>query len=124
MKKEKQIIIYDDAIFTSDDAYISESTNLANLINNFDKNIKYDQILCCADFGLWYGRRQATANFNNLFTAFYKCIEDCNTVYYDNKNTTLKLKAIHHDGVNYYKFYKIVNNRKKAIKLNELESCY
>ena len=109
----KQIIIYNDAL--NDDG-----VELENIINNFDDLFIYDSILCIADLGLWYGRRQGQKHFKNLYDAIQSCAYDYNKLYFDKKNTTLKMSATHHDGVNYYKFYKVINNKKYAIKFNDL----
>lgn len=107
-----QIIIYND-----ENQNENAAQELRELIINYDNNNKYDCIRCEADFGLWYGRRKAAKHFKTLQDAFYTCIYDSNVVYFDKTNTTLKLKAVHHDGTNFYKFYKIINNKKRAIKI-------
>lgn len=92
---------------------------LADAIKRFDNKIKYNKIYVEASLGLWYGRIKAHGSFTSLFNAVYKCCEDSNTFYFKNNNTTLQLDAIHHDGGNCFKFYKVVNGRKHAIKINE-----
>ena len=99
-------------LLENDDKYL-----LNEYINNFD--LSNNKILVVASFGLWYGKRQGKAIFNSLKDAIYKCCYDSNKIYFDNKNTTLKMRSIHHDGINKYKFYKLVNNKKYAIKYKE-----
>lgn len=91
---------------------------LADLIKNFDKKIKYKKIVVVGVLGLWYGKRAVKAKFNDLHHAFYKCIEDTNKAYFI-ANSTLQLDAIHHDGINKFKFYKVVNGKQYAIKFDE-----
>ena len=98
----------------------SAADDLYAAINYFDNVNKYDSIKVIANFGLWYGRRKANATFKTLKEAFYKCVADNNKVYFKKANTTLLLKAYHHDGCNCFAFYKVVNNKKYAIKLNDL----
>ena len=97
-----------------------DAAELLTVLDRFDNNIKYDYILCVAVLGLWYGRRNAIAKFKTLKEAMQKCFYDINKIYFKNKNTSLQLESVHHDGVNHYKFYKVVNNKKYAIKLNEV----
>jgi len=98
--------------------------DLEDAVKNYDNKSKYDCVLVVANLGLWYGRRQAQKTFKNLYTALQTCAEQENKVYFDNKKTTLKLNAYHHDGINLFKFYKVVNGRKYAIKYNNLLACY
>ena len=89
-------------------------------IANFDEFIPYEKILIVADLGLWYGRKQFTTTVASLYEAISKASEDYNTFYFKNKNATLSLKAIHHDGTNNFKFYKIIKGKKYAIKYNDI----
>lgn len=108
IEKAAEFLIDDDAMI------------LRDYIKIFDEYAKYNKIIVIADLGLWYGRRKASKKFDSLFHAFYACIEDNNHVYFKNKNATLQLSATHHDGCNNFKFYKIINNKKYAIKIDEL----
>lgn len=106
----------------------AERINDINIMLNSclrEYDAKHDnKIIVVASLGLWYGRREATKIFNNLYDAFYSCVYDVNYLYFKNINSTMNLKSAHHDGVNYYKFYKLVNGKKYAIKLNDLLACY
>jgi len=120
-----------EALYIDDDMLYRQAADdldylyydLVNCLKEYD--LKNDnKILIVASLGLWYGRRQATAVINNLYNAVHKCLQDQNELYFEKNNTTLNIKASHHDGVNYYKLYKLVNGRKYAIKLNDLLACY
>lgn len=97
----------------------NDGDELKQMIMSYDKTNKYDCVLCVADLGLWYGRRKASKHFKTLYDAFYTCVYDTNKVYFNKANQTLKLQACHHDGVNYYKFYKVINGKKYAINYND-----
>ena len=94
--------------------------DLKELFNNYESKRNYEKILICADLGLWYGRRAGRKEFNNINDCIFKFCEDYNIFYFKNKNATLTLAAYHHDGVNIFKFYKIIKNKKYAIKYNDL----
>ena len=87
---------------------------------NYDKNNEYDYILCAGVLGLWYGKRKAAARFNSLYDATVSCMYDSNIFYVKNKNAALSLKAYHHDGINNFKFYKVIKGKKYAIKYNDI----
>lgn len=86
----------------------------------YNKITEYENIYVVADLGLWYGRRKAFKYFNNLHDAVTFCFEASNTLYFKNKKSTLTLCAAHHDGVNIFKFYKVINNKRRAITYNEI----
>ena len=89
-------------------------------------NIKrYDEknenkIYIDACLGLWRGRVKGFKIVNNLYDAIVSCCEDINIIYFDNLKNTLRIGAQHHDGLNEFKIYKLVNGHKKAIKYNDL----
>ena len=90
------------------------------LIKSYDSKHN-NKIFVVADFGLWYGRRAGYKEYNSLYEAIFNDIlQDTNIIYYSDKRQTLKIDSSHHDGVNHYKLYKLVNNKKYAIKYNEL----
>lgn len=89
-----------------------------DLINNFDLSA-YDKILVVYSLGLWNGTRHGSAYCDTLAEAIQKSAYDINEVYFNNKKSTLSMNACHHDGENNYKFYKIVNGKKYAIKYAE-----
>ena len=89
-------------------------------VATFDEVSQYTKIIIEGDLGLWYGRRKIVAKCDTLFEALTKAMEDYNTLFFKNKNATLQLKAIHHDGVNYFKFYKVIKGKKYAIKYNDI----
>ena len=80
----------------------------------------YDKILISVNLGLWNGRKSFIAYEKNLHDAIKKAFADINICYFKNKNSTLNIDASHHDGVNYFKFYVIRNNKKYAIKIDDL----
>lgn len=96
---------------------------LCEYIKEFDKK-NNNKILVCACLGLWYGKRQVKAKFNNLHDALINCYEDVNKVFFTNKKSTLNIEAAHHDGLNIFKFYKLVNGKKRAINYDDLIANY
>lgn len=151
-KKNKEYILYSDDILYYIDNFMDDikeslnyyeieinnhniATEAATQINNlyedllsclrmFDNLTYYNKICVCADLGLWYGRRTASKTFNNLVDAVRYCAEDLNKLYFKDNKQTLTLNASHHDGTNIFKFYKIVDGKKYAIKCNDVLSCY
>lgn len=122
---DNDIAINDDNIYKEATNYIDDDyRNFIYCLNEYDNKNKYDYILCVASLGLWYGRRAASKAFKDLKTAITFCFEDYNKVYFDKVNTTIKADAIHHDGTNIFTFYKVVNGKRKAIKYNDIISCY
>lgn len=118
--KEIDLTINDENIFCEASTMIDNDADyLKDLIISYDRKTNYNKILVVADFGLWYGRRKVTKYFKSLYDAFYRCVQDTNKVYFYRKNTTMLLNAIHHDGCNYFKFYKIINNKKYAISFDD-----
>jgi len=87
-------------------------------INKIDLGA-HSKILVVFSLGLWNGTRNGSAYCDTLAEAIFRGAYDINEIYFKNKNCTLSMNAYHHDGVNNYKFYKIVNGRKRAIKYNE-----
>lgn len=113
--------IDDDAIYQEAYAMINNDYEyMQELINCYENIYKPQKILCIANFGLWYGRRKAQKYFNNLYDALRVCYQDNNKLYFKKNNSTLELSASHHDGTNYYKFYAIIDGKKKAIKYNQV----
>lgn len=99
-------------------------TDLLNMLGAYENKNNFDYILCLADLGLWYGRRKASKTFSDLKTAITYCFEDYNKVYFDKSNTTIKASCCHHDGVNNFTFYKVVNGKRKAITYKDVVKCY
>lgn len=106
----------DAAIQLIDDDYLL----LTQLINNFDKKVKYQKIYVDATLGLWRGTVKTNATFKTLFNAIFKCLEDVNKVYFKKQNSALTIEASHHDGTNIFKFYKVVGGKKYAINQKDL----
>ena len=109
---KNKIIIYNDVMDNAEE--------LQDIIHTFDLCIDYDAILCEASLGLWYGRREAKKTFKSLYLALTTCAYDDNEIFFINHNSTLNMRSIHHDGVNNYKFYKLINNKKYAIKIKDV----
>ena len=131
----KQLIIEslkDNELLINDNNILNEAINIlsdeyfvfCDCLKEYDNKNKYDYILCFASLGLGYGKRQGKKTFADLKSAIFYCFEDYNKVYFDKSNTTIKAAAIHHDGVNNFTFYKVVNGKKYAIKLNDILSCF
>ena len=108
----------------ADDIIKNEYDDLVAALNAYDKKTKYNYIFVDGDLGLWYGRRHATRNFKTLKDAIMFCFEDQNIVFYEKRNTTISLQAVHHDGCNIFKYYKVVNGKKRAIRFHDLIEAY
>ena len=114
----------DEAIYNLANDYItSDGELLKRQFDAFDNRYKTNKrnckILIEATLGLWYGKKKAKGVFDNLADCL-NYLEDLNTFYFEKKNTTLTLKAVHHDGVNYFKIYKLINGKKRAINYLEI----
>lgn len=102
--------------------YINDDFEQLNiLLNAYDEKHTNAKYIVVGSLGLWYGRRAIkNASFTSLKNAVFKCFEDVNTVYFFNNAATIQIDAAHHDGVNRFKIYKLVNGRRKAIKYIDL----
>lgn len=96
----------------------ADADQLKEFLKKYDSDNK-NKILVTASLGLWYGKREGKKAFNGLSDIFFNFCEDYNKVYFKTASSTLTLEAAHHDGVNVFKFYKLVNGKKRAIKYNE-----
>lgn len=81
---------------------------------------KVEKVLVKASLGLWYGRKEGKGAFDSLSEAVSICSEDHNVFFTARKNGVLQLEAVHHDGTNYFKFYKLVNGKITAITTKDL----
>lgn len=152
MKKDNQIILYNDDVCEYATTYRADicedlkamdiEENDANIFDEarrqidasfedmrhglayYDYTTTADGVLVEAVLGLWYGKRKVHKFFDSLEDAVLFCFEDINKLYFANKRNALTLRATHHDGENYFKFYKIINKRKYAIKLDDLEGGF
>ena len=88
-------------------------------IKNFDTKNNY-KIYVAASLGLWRGVVHGHAVYNNLYDAIFNQAQDINILYFKDKRSALTLDASHHDGTNNFKFYKVVNGKRYAIKYNDL----
>lgn len=104
------------------------TTSLSNeqLREYFDDqmNAEYDyfideygdtDVLALASFGLWNGRFDG-GKYDKLSSLMDQCIEDYNYVYYNKENGTFVLKAIHHDGTNWFVFHKLTEKGKEYLE--------
>ena len=98
----------------------NDHDDLITLVNTYDYKIKYDYIEVVYSLGLWYGRRQGKTQFKTLKEALQTGSYDINIIYFKNNRCTLTKEATHHDGSNTYKYYKVVNGKKYAIKYSDL----
>ena len=60
-----------------------------------------------ANLGLWNGRFEGGKIIDGLWEAIRACFEDYNEIYMEGKE--LKIKAIHHDGTNYFRIRKLTD---------------
>lgn len=96
--------------------------DLMQAVNYYDNVFNDNKILCVANLGLWYGHVKTQRYFKTLKEALY--FEDVNALYFERKNSTLTLRACHHDGENIYKFYSVKNGKKYAINYDIFASCF
>lgn len=75
------------------------------------------EVLAIGDLGLWYGRTEGGL-YGTLRDMLSKAVEDYNSLYYDKENKTFKLKAVHHDGTNYFTFYALTEKGKNYLNNN------
>lgn len=72
-------------------------------------------VLIIADLGLWNGRREG-GKYGRLSSLMGKMIEDYNYIYFDEEKGVFVLKAIHHDGTNYFTIYKLTEEGKEYLE--------
>lgn len=121
---DNDLIVNDSNLIDEAQNYINDAfTELQNALKEYDYKSDYDKILCVACLGLWYGRRTGQKHFKSLFDAVSGLFEDQNYIYFTSKKNTMTLKAVHRDGTNIFKFYKIKSGKKYAINLNDILGC-
>ena len=115
----------DDGDYT-DDAIMEEAYRLIEFDCDYLKDTlkAYDKrracnILVVGTCGLWYGRVAGGKICDTLEDAVISLCHDYNTLYYERRNGTLKLTAVHHDGSNEFIFYRITPQGDKFIYDNE-----
>ena len=122
----------EDGIEATEDAIYEEAQHnidwaledFKNGLRFFDNITDYDSILIEATLGLWNRTVTGKATANKLYDAVFAYVEDYNLFYFKDKRSTLTLKATHHDGDNYFKFYKVKNGKKYAITVKEMEATF
>ena len=92
----------------------TELEEYKDTINNDDLSIMFSEILhyernhstklyvVKATLGLWYGVYDGGKVIESLESAIKQTFEDYNEIYIERRR--LKVKAIHHDGTNFYQF--------------------
>ena len=107
------------------DQLSDEKCEFLTALKNFDNMNKYDYILVCGSLGLWYGDKIIKAKIASLYNAVIKCAcYDTNIIFHTSKKNTLEIESYHHDGVNCFKLYKVVNGKKYAITRGEILKHY
>lgn len=81
---------------------------------------KDQKVLFVADLGLWNGRRDG-GKIGKLHDLIQQATEDYNTIYYYPKDGHMTLKAIHHDGTNYFKIYGLSEEGKRYVNNHEYD---
>ena len=76
-----------------------ECEYLYDVLDKIDQSFITNDLLAIADLGLWNGRVTGYKELKNL-TDISACMQDYNTLYVERND--LKIRAIHHDGTNYY----------------------
>lgn len=85
---------------------------------------KIDHVKVQANLGLWYGRREGYAEFNNLKLAIQHClINGMQYVKVYESNGQLSMEVHHHDGTNYYDFKKKSDKINRWCKLSLRKEC-
>ena len=79
-------------------------------LERVDLNIETSgRILVVADLGLWCGRHQGYQIFGRNINEIFRHHYDCTEWYSDGYN--IRAVDVHHDGVNYYEFREIREDR-------------
>ena len=82
---------YDYAESEMDDLIVDLEDKLSNVIS----------FVVVGELGTWRGKFEVCSNeIGTVEKAIKKCFEDYNSIYIENGD--LKVKAIHHDGTNYF----------------------
>ena len=110
---EKNIITEAQSCIDSDYEYLKD------ILIHFDR-IENKKIFVCGVLGLWNSKPNVKKVFNSLYSAVVFCLQDINELYFKKNNTTLQLSAAHHDGINTFKFYKLIKGKKYAIKYDDI----
>lgn len=110
--------IEDLAISELDNNYI----DIKYAFKSFDNNYKYDYVIICGSLGLWNGPKKTKYTFKSMYQAFNNLkTYDNFVIYFDKRNSALSVDVYHHDGINNFKFYIVVNGRKKAFTYDYLK---
>ena len=102
------------------EAINNDISDFESMVRDYDKYIDFDHIKVVAKLGLWYGERNGQKTFKSLQDCVLKYCEDYNLFFCTRENSTLTLKATHHDGTNIFKYYQVVKGKQRAITINEL----
>lgn len=108
----------------SDDEFYNEVTDLNNMYLDdarvhLNKSLS-NTIICIADLGLWNGRKPGYKIIGNRISDCLYSDADINTWYID-KNGDFCCDAIHHDGINYYR-YRVFKDNISEDQINNF--CY
>ncbi len=94
----------DEFVYETNQEYLyDEQMN----IEFYEKTHGQKYYVVLADLGLWNGRRKGGKVIKGLWNAINACFEDYNEIYQD--GLLLKVKAIHHDGVNHMKIRELTD---------------
>ena len=96
-----------------------EANELLNMFKHYDKQHRHS-VLVVGTFGLWYGKAQGGTIYKGL-DALTDLYEDVNTFYFNRKNGTLRLEAIHHDGTNNFAIYELTDKGEQYLLEHEYE---
>ena len=95
--------------------------NDINFDNDFGKDgnwayssLKGQKVEVQGVLGLWNGKRPVKAQFDNLYEAIQKCLEDENIIYEDGYGN-LMISAYHHDGQNLFKIKKLTSKGPRCL---------
>lgn len=81
---------------------------------NLEKFLSHNTLIAFMDIGCWDGRFGGFAFIDN-FLDFTNLLQDRNTIYLEDGE--LIIKAIHHDGINYYRLKALTNAGKKLARM-------
>lgn len=86
-------------------------------IDYYERKHGYKHYIVLADLGLWNGRFDGGKIIRGLCKSISECFEDYNEIYQEGKR--LKVKAIHHDGTNYFQIRELTDRGLEYMRRNE-----
>lgn len=104
----------DRFVFNENDRNLEDE---AGNITFHERKHGYKYYIVLADLGLWNGRFDGGKIIRGLWKSISECFEDYNEIYQEGKR--LKVKAIHHDGTNYFQIRELTDRGLEYMRRNE-----